>query len=413
LTLKLNLLHLRLINIEGIYNSMNKLYKKAFIDACTKHKGIQKSQNDLFSNIKEAIDIATTDEVSGDALESRIKASVIESCVNSEDSSSIISEFSGTLSYALKSNKLKEISSGVQSLIDQPLWTSSIFNGRLEIYDNSTRIPDTSDITNPYSYYGTTKTTYVSATLIYTARYLGVSEDFDFTQSTIAQYYDLPTGLELTMDLNLEPTKGYLIPHSGYSFGGSRPNSKALIYSSTATLNLAQDCSSWIEELSSIGKVLSTVDLLYFSRYKKDPSLYPEWYAETGDALDNNFDVVDLSREQPKIGDIMWYRNFKNPEDVATAFGTSGHTGFLSNEFDPSAFNLLSCARSHEDGLDGYSISPFTFRLPNHDFGFLRPKKSLEDAITFPLELDVVGSSTYDTSGELFDGILGTLPKGI
>ena len=133
---------------------------------------------------------------------------------------------------------------------------------------------------------------------------------------------------------------------------------------------------------------------------------------EAGELLDaikkakiygQKLDKVNVVEE---LGDIMWYRNFKNPEDVATAFGTSGHTGFLSNEFDPSAFKLLSCARSHEDGLDGYSISPFTFRLPNHDFGFLRPKKSFEDAITFPPELDVVGSSAYDTSGELFDGIL-------
>ncbi len=321
---------------------------------------IKSDQDRLKDKLVKVWSTKTVDATPDIALES-IKADIYADLATAESDNKAMEAFgkASIPSFPLRFNKALEIATGVKNLFETGA-ISHILEGEIvTTYDNTPVLPDI--YFNPASFYGTSKSTIYSASLISSLMTLtqGSPEPFSpesLIDSNIFHFTPMPARLSLASRYCYKDEEGenFGFPHSGYAFGGDRVQSS--IYASHALENrfFPNDCSSWVANLTRSYSQYTTRDQKKYGGFEDLPA-YTSARAES--ELARLYDVVSI--DEAVAGDIVVF---------------NAHTGFLV-ERDATTVTILSDNRDMP-GIEGFCIEN---RLVEAAKGILRTKESKVD----------------------------------
>ncbi len=255
-----------------------------------------------------------------------------------------------TSSFALKTNKMKEILEGAIELLGT--FGSNIFTKHpFELFNYTSGV---------HSHFGVNNILSNSTSLFLTANYytaLNIAGDkntFNPLVSPLIQGVKFPT--KFSIESIFVSSNELLVPNKGYFFGGSRSDDK---YSAKELR--AEDCSSAIAKWLDSKIAFSTIDMKNHYEHVLSQS-------EVGQELNSLLSPIgkkEIVCEKLEEGDVYMFRT-----------KTGGHTGVVSKiacDENQKCFEGLSYSRNMPlvDGL-GYSLEcPQTNEL--RDYFFFRP----------------------------------------
>lgn len=286
---------------------------------------INKEQNEVLDSIKSFQEDSKYADFTFDKLPTFVRNVLKSEMVSAGNLGKVIAKNkeSGCIThYGIRTNKLSEALEGAFDIAtDRNI--SGILGGKLPSgFDNSVgkSLPI---LGSKGSFWGTSKPTFLT-TLLETVSFSLTEEASDSRSSAILHTFSTPKGfdsfdLEGSMFVSVGDTLKVTVPHSGYSFGGDRLNSKDL---------RPHDCTSFLEmsaQLTAGGA--STPDLYLTKRVLSKQDLVvvnKSWLKSAGGSMVSLFDI---NTSTPKPGDVWAVRKFSESKAIDSSLGFSGHAG--------------------------------------------------------------------------------------
>lgn len=279
-------------------------------------------------------------------------------------------------SFPLKTHKIIEILTGVESLIKESFF--DLIEGRLPegyAYDQETITVLGGE--NTSTVWGNSRGTYLKTALFYimataeegNAKSFGARGVDWFDQSALAHIIPLPKDLSgdpfssySFLSAYSEGVNGLIVLHSGYAFGGHRNEPRY----PKGKLFGPQDCSSWIATLTG-APAYTTADQL--CAYRKLPSVggfIPQGWETGADAkyLLNNMSAVKIQDPSVDIraGQIYAFRRFSDKDPTMTeTLGAGGHTALVLG-FNGQDIVTLGYNRDMPK-IEGFGVQNFLWGL--------------------------------------------------
>ena len=312
--------------------------------------------------------------------------------------------------FGVRTHKLLEILEGTKELATEQN-IGRILDGTYAAgYDNSVT-KSLPIIAEKNGFWGTSKPTF-STTLMQVMSHVimgmpvGVTEHLATLHTfQLPKEFDATLLVKSSLFINIDgPSVALTIPHSGYSFGGDRLNSKEF---------RPQDCTSFLEMTAQLPENgASTADLYLAKRVLSKQSLVvvdESWLESAGGQMVKLFDV---NQGAPKPGDIWACRKFSEARPIDSSLGCGGHAGiYLGRDKE----NVVTLAYNRDmPHMEGFGVEsratehkssstkdPFLLTRRDTDFTPSReavyPFKNLSDiaGLTAFVDAQITKESSY------------------
>ncbi len=256
-------------------------------------------------------------------------------------------------SFPLKTNKNFEIAKEVQKFLTPEIFLRLVAGQEIEGYSNLPCFPNISE--RPDSFWGTSKSTIYSASLLAAHKVVTGKTASDYIGYNFVYAAPTPAGLVL------EETachKGEMqIVYSGFAFGANRVPS---LYESEAGAKVLHpyDGSSFVQEVTGLPShyTFTTWDQIYYNmRADGHTSEAIATWSDTPTAVAMTSLYTPLKIENLTPGDILFFRN-KISE--GTPYGTSGNT-FIVADFPRDGKVLTLGSNRDMPHIEGFVVKDF------------------------------------------------------
>lgn len=313
---------------------LSNVFKHAVFDGWTRIKAMHKSQHEIMQKIKSAIDdhaegFNYTDfksEVSTKLAESKhvylalaAKIEKLTADIKTEkeilatkervdgDDAKLKADLAELETYHtnIKSlNKTKEVLDGAAALLEIPGAFEALCSGQ-NPFDDTPRFATIVDLkTDAKDYWGTSKSTFVSAALVHIANALNV----DISKESLPIIYSSPRdNSDLTVDGIIIKLSGINIFHSGFVWGGHRMQT----YDGP---NPPEDALSYIETICHLPHSLISYDLDCMRRIGTNESTPISWPSTDGYKSAISFHIEPYDEMQ--VGDVLVIKYRMDSQDV-------------------------------------------------------------------------------------------------
>jgi len=254
--------------------------------------------------------------------------------------------------YGVRTHKLLEILEGTKELATEQNIGRILEEQYAAGYDNSVPklLPVIAEID---SFWGTSKPT-LSTTLMQVTKCVLLDIPLSNTRySATLHTFQLPEEFDTTLlknsslFINIDgPSVAFTIPHSGYSYGGDRLNSKEF---------RPQDCTSFLEMTAQLpANGASTADLYLTKRVLSEQGLVVvdnSWLGSSGGQMVRLFDINQVA---PRPGDVWSCRKFNEANPMDSSLGCGGHAGIYLGRDEE---NVLTLAYNRDmPHIEGFGI---------------------------------------------------------
>lgn len=237
---------------------------------------------------------------------------------------------------------MREVIDGVKKLIDEEGVFETLAGGETP-FDRKLKFTAlTDDVKSAATdYWGTSRSTVVSAALTYMLAAYGKDTEHIMSNSPIAHSSPCDTtGVPIDGILFREGVFRFL--HSSYAFGGHRDTSGRC-----NTNNPPDDSGSWVEAVCGIRGPMTTADIALLDAESRGvcQDKIGTWSGTVGSNAAHKFRIVS---DKIRVGDILCSRN---GVDGANPLGKTGHIGIVVDAAEPPRIISLNRDMPHVEGV--------------------------------------------------------------
>jgi hypothetical protein len=348
--------------------SRSKIYEYALYDGARRMHSIQNVQSKLLGQLRDVAENAPVDlkattmhlltrslesvnafDAKMAALRQNIATKELElsnAAAESKDSLSTelqeLKQASASYHFNIRTHKMREVLSGAKTFLEEDGVFETLTRGETPFDRKLAFTRLTADLkSTPKDYWGTSKSTIVSAAVTYALAALGQNLEGIMRNSPITHSSPCDT-TDIPLDGILFQEGVFRFIHSGYAFGGHRD-----VSGSCNADNPPEDCGSWIEAVCGVRGPMTTADIALLSAESQGicQDKVASWVGSTGSKAAHRFSVVsgDL-----RIGDILCSRN---GVDHANPIGKTGHIGIVVNATEPPTIISFNRDMPHLEGV--------------------------------------------------------------
>ncbi|MFT6106416.1 MAG: hypothetical protein ACJA0S_000657 [Rickettsiales bacterium] len=201
----------------------------------------------------------------------------------------------------------------------------------------------------------------------------------NLNKSSLFYWYKNPRGININPGSIFGAGKGIIIPHNGYSFGGSMGTSN---FRKNKFHTMPHDCSSYISHLIGLefNPITKKPNMIWTSDMQNLKNLLLDENHISPKDLKHNLASYGLFSQKMDIvkiddilsfqeGDLLMFRKFSDQKKKSSSLGNGGHIGVVLGTDEKDEIYIISYVRHYEKfSTGGFLISAISLKNLQNKF---------------------------------------------